>query len=336
MNLKTLIVVKKTGDNFIRHLYEAIPNLDVAYYAHEAIELLSQKGHEQVIFEWGNDLTAFLVSNEEMLYLKKLHGSKFIVRIHDHEVTKSPQRAANINYDNVDLVFFINPNILHTFTNTIDSGSTPCVFVPNAVSDRGLPYRTRTEKNVVGMLSIYVRPRKGFENIIHLADQNRDKHFIIRTHLPKPGERFSEYYSKIRSMQMSMCIDNVEWRHRDADELIANRYENDDLGDFYNEIDVIASTSSHEGFHYALAEGMMCGCEPLILNWPTSRVFYGGFVRKDLKTASRWLQARDFGNQRSDPRSYIMRRYDPTHIWRCMQVTISRIDYLPKLSQAWG
>ena len=122
---------------------------------------------------------------------------------------------------------------------------------------------------------------------------------------------FKEYF---RIYRESKLLKNVEWQHRDADLLILNRYQKDNLQQWYSGISVIASTSTHEGFHYAVAQGMLTGCEPLVFNWSTAKDFYDPWVVDSMEQATLRLK---MWTPNKDPflyANYIRRRHSPYFI----------------------
>lgn len=56
-----------------------------------------------------------------------------------------------------------------------------------------------------------------------------------------------------------------------------------DLKQFYNQMQYILSTSDIESFSYAIAEGMACGCTPLIYNWKGAKdIWNKSFIFNDM------------------------------------------------------
>ncbi len=47
------------------------------------------------------------------------------------------------------------------------------------------------------------------------------------------------------------------------------------MAEWYRKIDFIISPSDHESFHYAVADGMVSGCIPLIWPWEQAKDIYG-------------------------------------------------------------
>ncbi len=48
----------------------------------------------------------------------------------------------------------------------------------------------------------------------------------------------------------------------------------DDMPQWYQQIDVVLSTSDFESFHYSVAEGAACGCQPVVFNWSGAATLY--------------------------------------------------------------
>jgi hypothetical protein len=67
----------------------------------------------------------------------------------------------------------------------------------------------------------------------------------------------------------------------------------EDKWEFLRDKDFVLSTSTRETFHYALAEGMMCGLAPVVHNWPSAEEFYPKeCIFNTPKEAAKLLQAK--------------------------------------------
>ena len=304
--MRILTVVKKTGYNFIRHYWSAFPpGSDVVHRADEALKLIPQ--FDIVLFEWANDLTAQIINSEKFRELQSNHEFKTVVRVHDHEVTKvyaDARRIDFIQWGRVDRIWFINPAVQELFIQ-LKGNRNKTFFLPNAVDSIYFTEKQTTEKKA-GILSIYYRPRKSLWRVVEMAKALPDWSFYIRAHIPQPYEQFHEEYFKIK--QLAEGVPNVIFEHRDVNNMIRGGYDYKDLPDWYADKAVILSTSIHEGFHYAVGEGMLSGCKPIVFNWPTAGEFWGKYVVNSIEHATNEIR-----NYRpsSSYRHYVWKRFDP-------------------------
>jgi glycosyltransferase involved in cell wall biosynthesis len=59
----------------------------------------------------------------------------------------------------------------------------------------------------------------------------------------------------------------------------------EDLQKFYKNKSVVLSTSEHEAFHYAVAEGALCGLKPVVWDWEWGRAkdLWGRYVKNSIE-----------------------------------------------------
>lgn len=304
--MKILTIVKKTGDNFIRHYTPYFPaGSKVVHKPSDAFEAIPH--FDIVIFEWANDLTAQIINSEKFGALRSSHNFKTVVRVHDHEVTKvfdGSRRIDWIHWGRVDKIWFINPGIQSLFIQ-LKGFQGKTFFLPNAVDSKHFPESQMKQKKV-GFLSIHYRERKRIDRVISIARLLPDWLFYVRAHIPRPNEQFHEEYVKIRDMAVG--VPNVIFEHRDAIPMIMGGYDYADLKKWYADKAVILSTSDHEGFHYAIAEGALCGCMPVVWNWPTSEVFWNQYVVNNIELAAATIANYKPSNAY---REYIEKRFSP-------------------------
>lgn len=304
--MKILTVVKKTGYNFIRHYLPYFPKGSlVVYDAKPALNMIPL--FDVVLFEWGNDLTANIINCDRFLRLQKENSFKTIVRVHDHEVTKSYggiRRIDNIDWGRVDKVWFINPGI-HSEFHRLKGDNIKSFFLSNAVDPKTFEEAPKSEKKV-GLLSIWFRPRKRIDRVLEIAKLLPDWIFYIRSHVPGRHERFYDEYIKIKAAADK--LDNVVIEHRDANRVVRSHYDYHDLKKWYKDKSVILSTSDHEGFHYAVAEAALTGSMPVVFDWPTSDVFWYPYVVKSTQEAAERIKS---FTPSSTYRTYITNNFNP-------------------------
>jgi len=216
---------------------------------------------EFVWLEWANDLTASLVDTP--------CKAKVMVRIHDHEIYQG--RINFVNWNNVDAIWFINRDALQDFKKLIEV-KCKMFFLPNAIEDEFTENIVDDYK--IGFQSIFARPRKRIDRAIDVMRELKGTDWTLTVRADPAG--FWEYYKPIVNSTEGL---NVEWDMRRVD---MGTYQEDkrDIDSFYADKSVVISPSEHEGFHYSIAEGMLCGCKPVVYNWEWGRAkdFWGKYV----------------------------------------------------------
>lgn len=220
--------------------------------------------YDLVWCEWANDFTSEALNNRLPV--------KTMVRIHDHEIYQG--RIFNINWDNVDYIWFINRKAQEDFNNAIKVNCKQ-FFLSNAV-DSGVFVENISEEKHIGFLSIYSRPRKRIDRAI---------------------EVFKKVYEKDQAWKMTIRAEPFDENHYEYEKLAEglpiifdrrsinlDKYgsEKADVDEFFKDKAVVLSTSDHEGFHYTIAEGALCGCMPVVFDWEWGYAgdFWTKFVHK--------------------------------------------------------
>lgn len=310
--MKILTVVKPSGANFIRHYLPYFPDGSrTAYTAQDAIN--SIPNFDIVLFEWANDLTAQIINSEKFRELQSKHQFKPVVRIHDHEVTKvfaNERRIDRIAWNRVDSVWFINPLIRQQF-HELKGREIRSFFLPNAVDPALFPEYISHEKRV-GVVSLYFRQRKRLDRVAQIARLLPDWLFHIRVEIPTPDH--AEYWCEYQKFKrLSAGLENIQIETRSVGLTERGRYEPADLVQWYRDKAVILSTSDHEGFHYAVAEGALSGCMPVVWNWPSSEAFWAPYLVESVEQA-----AERIASYRPSPewRRYVLDNFCPEKLVR--------------------
>lgn len=261
--MKILFCAKPQSENF------AIPYFNICDQAiTKNTEGIKKHIHRYDLIwsEWANDFTAELFS--ERLPIKTM------VRVHDHEIYQG--RIFNINWENVDIIWFINRQAQEDFNKAINVKCEQ-FFLPNAIDPEVFEENISKEKHI-GFLSIFSRPRKRIDRAIEVFkkvyENDPEWKMTIR------AEPFDENHYKYEQMAAGLPI---IWDRRSID---LERYgsEKEDVNEFFKDMSVVLSTSEHEGFHYAIAEGALCGCKPVVYNWEWGKAgdFWGPYVHNSI------------------------------------------------------
>lgn len=304
--MKILIIGKETGFNFIRNYADYLPNHKAAHNAKDAIRAIGQYRPDVVLFEWADSLCAQVTHLPQFHELQAAQSFRTVVRLHDHEVTREDQIARNVAWPRVDAVWFINRLIQDKFTQEITDGI-PTFFLPNAVDPAPFTLREKTHKRA-GLLSLVFRPRKGIDLAVGLARVCPDWQFHVRVQIPKPGDRFYEYYENV--MFRAEGLENVHFEDRDISMVVHDKYPHQDVNDWFADKAVVLSMSWHEGFHYAIPEGMLTGAYPIVWNWPTATDFWDPYTVSSIDEAAQRLGNFRPGRE-SHNRAYVEANYSP-------------------------
>lgn len=311
--MKTLIVVKKHSDNFIRHYYRYMPDTDVYGGAHYQLNNIpvkpgvaakKSKEYDVVIFEWGNDLTAQTLRHPEYP-----HGKvTTIVRVHDHEIKKradGKRRIDFIPWNKVDAAWFINKQVKADFFALLPGVQS--FFLPNCVDPQPFKQNKVSEKRI-GLLTIYARKRKRLDRAILLMKDLPDWELTIRCADYSPEtDGGPEHLKSLKELAAGMPNVKWEWRH---DDFTRSGYPHGDVADFWKDKAITLSTSAREGFGYNIAEGAMAGCMPVVWEWDYGRAFdfWEPFVVSNYNEAIKKVKSY---HPSDEWRKYVMERFSP-------------------------
>lgn len=255
-----LFVSKPQADNFALNY---LNHMDCErYVGRDMIEVSKLiQNHDVVWYEWANDFTATCVNMID-------HGdTKIMVRVHDHEIRKG--RIKHINWEKVDYIWFINQDAQRDF-NRVMNTSCKQFFLPNAVDTTPYKFNPTNNKHI-GFLSIYARKRKRIDRAIevmrHLIELDPEWKMTIRLDPAGGTPEMTNHYYKYKQLAHGLPI-TFETHTIDLNTYGDNR---EDVNNFFTDKSVVLSTSDHEGFHYAVAEGVSCGCVPVVYNWEWGR-----------------------------------------------------------------
>jgi len=263
---KVLMIAKPTADQFT-HGYTKFLECD-KLITNDINEVLAYDidRYDVVWLEWANDFTS------EITHFK--WKCKIVVRVHDHEIYRG--RVDNVNWSNVDYIWFINRDAQIDFNERIKCECNQ-FFLPNAVDLDSFKVSEFKNKHIAHV-SIFMKERKRIDRAIEiyreLIKHDSDWKMTIRAE-PTGAE-------DMKMIRTTNDLKGLFWDLRSIDE---TKYGNDksDLNKFYRDKAIILSTSNHEGFHYSIAEGAMCGCMPVVYDWEWGRAkdFWSPFVCKN-------------------------------------------------------
>lgn len=246
--MNKLFITKPDSQQFARHYYN---NMDINVMIDTDVLTLkaAMNNADFVWLEWGNDMTANL--------LNEPYKAKIMVRVHDHEIYRG--RIKHINWNWVDCIWFINRQAMKDFKEIMPQVKCKMIFLPNCISDEFA--ENMVDNHEIAFQSIYARPRKNIERAINVMRELKGTPWKLTVRADPAG--FWEYLRPIIDGTEGL---NVEFDMRQIN-LGTYQTEKSDVNEFFKDKSVVISTSKHEGFHYAIAEGMLCGCMPVVYNW---------------------------------------------------------------------
>lgn len=218
-----------------------------------------------VFCEWG-------LANAVWHSNNKKPGSRLIVRIHLQEINPRARKfGPAINSEAVDRFVFVSERVRDEAIRMFDWPKDKTRVISNYVLDEEYTLQRPKKKKTVtlGMIGI-VPSRKRFDRAIELLKsllaEGHDAYLKIKGPRPEelpfmhaPGrvgelEYYYKVYAEIEKTEgLFDCIKFEGWGN--------------DVALWYRDVDFILSPSDFESFHYALADGVLSGCWPLIWPW---------------------------------------------------------------------
>ncbi len=225
-----------------------------------------------VIFcEWG-------LANAVWYSHNKNKDSKLIVRIHLQEVNNARKLASKIDYNNVDLFIFVSEHVRDKAVSLFGWPISKTLCIPNFVLDDEYTILSKPKSDSIHLGMVGVIPqRKRFDlavNTLHLLIKaGFSARLFVKgprpeslpfMHAPNRIHELDYFYDIYRRIESSSLLrDNV---HFDP--------WGNDVALWYSKIHYILSPSDFESFHYALADGVLSGCYPLMWPWHYSSEIY--------------------------------------------------------------
>jgi glycosyltransferase involved in cell wall biosynthesis len=229
---------------------------------------------DTVFCEWGLANAVWFSNNNRS-------GKRLIVRAHAQEVRDRAKKFGyQINQANVTRFLFVSERVCDQAKGLFDLPTEKICLIPNYLLDSEFyPAIARAKLGLrFGMVGI-IPQSKRFDRALDLIEGLHARGYsatlYVKGHRPEqlewmnaPGRRseLNEYhvlYNRIRHSQV--LAENVVFEEFGAD-----------VAEWYQKIDFILSPSDHESFHYALADGVLSGCIPLVWPWEGGDKIYPG------------------------------------------------------------
>ncbi|MFT6045953.1 MAG: glycosyltransferase involved in cell wall biosynthesis [Arenicella sp.] len=291
-SLPKLCLVGRPGStHFVEPVIKSLSkDFEIYYQPFFSDEFLTDAENYDVIwFEWGTSgwpMTQLRLLKESGGLLK----TKLIIRVHDFELNR-PDVMNFTDWELADKIVFINRSALQDFSDkhpTISKHS--LVFIPNIVNENSFSLKDSSSEHRILINCIKLSERKGLNNALTLFEKvfQRDPRYRLTIRTTSISDRASLnklrkdiYKLKLPEGVVNLRVDNEEEIAGVSQSTIAfDIATNYSISKMYHEFDILWSTSSREGFHYAIAEGMLSGLFPVVRNWEWGQPndFWEGYV----------------------------------------------------------
>jgi glycosyltransferase involved in cell wall biosynthesis len=273
---------------------------------------------DYIFCEWG-------LANAVWHSKNKKEGKKLFIRIHAQEVRKKAAKFGRaIDVTKVDKFIFVSPVIRQQALKMFGWNEFKAETIPNAVKENRFYDPGCEVKPVLGMVGIVPTTKRLDRALDLLAALNHrgwQAKLYCKGHRPEelpfmraPGrmqelEYYENLYKRIESdpnLNNSVFFDG--WGN--------------DVEQWYNKVSFILSPSDNESFHYALADGVMAGCIPLVWPWEGALETYSsGWIIEDTNAALSYIEshlkssAEKLRRYREQNNSLISSRYSDSFVY---------------------
>ena len=226
-----------------------------------------------IIFcEWGLANAVWFSKNNK-------DNKPIYIRVHAQEVRDRAKKFGNqIDFSQITKVIFVSKAIRDKYIELFKIPIEKTIVIPNFVFDDEytLAQRITNESKVVlgmvGMVPQLKRIDRAVKVLEQLISEGLNVELRIKGHRPEnldfmkaPGraaelEYYDKVYNYIKDKGLSDRVFFDEWGN--------------DVALWYKNIDFILSPSDTESFHYALADGVLSGCIPVVWNWNEAKTVY--------------------------------------------------------------
>ena len=265
-------ICRKGEDHFAQPiLNELAKKYKIQYlYPVHKMDYWNFKVRGKVIWvEWANKFA-------HQVAKKDWKDKKVIVRFHRSEILSRYMKM--IKWKNVDHIIFVNSNFENEFKQKISNGVQTST-IPNAVEEEAFTFLQPRSNNSICVYGYGFNPIKGYDDLIlffrKLLDVDSKFHLTIMgmiTAQPSSIRQLKKIKELIRENGLEEKITIIEKEL--VDSLVEDRTH---VSQFLSRHEVILSFSQTESFHYAFAEGLLCGLQGFYNQWsnPLINEFWG-------------------------------------------------------------
>jgi glycosyltransferase involved in cell wall biosynthesis len=280
-----------------------------------------------IVCEWG-------LANA-VWYSKNVRpGQRLFVRIHAQEVRQRAQRfGREIDISAVEKAIFVSTDIRDKALELWGWPIEKTVVIPNYVLDAEFGFHPRRKRDgiTLGILGI-VPQLKRFDRAIDLLEAlvgaGKEATLRIKGHRPEDLS-----FMNVPSREQELAFYRTQYERIAANPKLAGRvvFEpwGNDVAKWYQTVDVILSCSETESFHYALADGVLSGCFPVVWPWlGAERTYDPAWVVRDLEQAVQRLEAFDVMDEQEreqvarNDRALIVERYGASRVFAALDALL--------------
>lgn len=267
---------------------------------------------DYILCEWG-------LANSVWHSENKKDGGKLFVRVHAQEVR---QRAAkfgrSVAADRVDKFVFVSPLIRKKALELFGWPEEKTEVIPNGVKENRFFDRSRAVKPILGMVGI-VPTTKRLDRALDLLSALNERGWgatlYCKGHRPEDLDFMKGPGRKDELAYYEALYQRIESDFNLKGHVVFDKWSND-VEQWYQKIGFILSPSDNESFHYALADGVMAGCIPILWPWEgAEHVYTDDWIARDLDEAvkifEKHMRSDTFVKKKIlDNRQLVFRRYD--------------------------
>lgn len=235
----------------------------------------TRRQHEwaDIIFcEWG-------LSNAVWHSRNRRANQKLFVRIHLQEIgARAKKTAAQIAADNVDRFIFVSERVRNEAVAIYDWPVEKTSVIPNFVLPDEYKFSKKHFSNEIRLGMVGVIPqRKRLDRAVDLLEEllRRGNDASLSIKGPRP-ETIGFMHGPSRKPELDYYYE--QYARIEASSLLSERVSfsnwGNDVAAWYQTVDHILSPSDFESFHYALADGVLSGCHPVVWQWEEVEKLY--------------------------------------------------------------
>lgn len=224
-------------------------------------------------------------------------NKKLIIRVHLQEIGQKAARfGREINKQRVDLFIFVSDRVRQEAIKMFGFPEKKTCVIPNFVLNDEYRFIPRDFSGAIrlGMVGI-VPQRKRFDRAVDLTRELLHRGEVVELKIKGPRPETIEWM-KVGSRAKELDYYYGQYAAIESDPDLSRAITFDGWGNdvalFYEGIDHILSPSDFESFHYALADGVLSGCHPIVWPWDeASEIYSNHWIVSDVVQAADKIMA---------------------------------------------
>lgn len=238
----------------------------------EAVSRARLAAADVVFCEWG-------LANAVWYSRNLPPGKRLLVRIHLQEINERARPLTEqIAADRVDRFVFVSGRVRDEALRLFGWPAEKAAVIPNFVLDDEYRPRPRDFAGPIRLGMVGIIPwRKRLDRAIDLVEALQAAGHAAELHVKGPGPEETHFmHAKGRREELALYEAQYDRLRQDPElhRAVVFHPEGNDVAAFYGLVDHILSPSDFESFHYALADGVLSGCHPLVWPWQEAEAIY--------------------------------------------------------------